>query len=110
MPTILYNLHLGLYYTNKLSSTVEKKSWIVKREHPSYQYGGDKLVEEDELDAAHRQRDARVDLRHVQIGISFRRIRVVHHAEVKHLLVCYRNSLTERRQQNENENNVRIKQ
>lgn len=60
---------------------------------PSYHDGGDELVEVDELDAAHRQRHAHVHLRHVQVGVALCRVRVIHHAEVKDLLVCYRNSL-----------------
>lgn len=56
---------------------------------PPYHDGGDELVEVDELDAAHRQRHACVHLRHVQVGVALRGVCVIHHAEVKHLLVCY---------------------
>ena len=56
----------------------------------SYQYGRDKLVEEDDLDASHSQCDRGVNFRHVQIRITSCRICVVHHAEGKHFLVCYR--------------------
>ena len=59
----------------------------------SYQNGGDKLVEEDDLDASHSQCDRGVNFRHVQIGVSFCCICKVYHAEGKHLLICYRHSL-----------------
>lgn len=55
----------------------------------SYHNGGDKLVEVDELDAAHCQRHAHVHPRHVQVGVALCGICVIHHAEVKHLLICY---------------------
>ena len=55
----------------------------------SYQYGGDKLVEEDDLDAPHSQADRGVHLRHVQVGVALRGIRVVDHTKGKHLFVRY---------------------
>lgn len=59
----------------------------------SYQYGGDELVEEDDLNASHGQWDRGVHFRHVQIGISFCRICVIYHAEGKHFLIRYRHGL-----------------
>ena len=59
----------------------------------SYQYGGDKLVEEDDLDTSHSQRDSGVHIRHVQVGVAFCCIRIVYHSEVKHFLTRYRHSL-----------------
>lgn len=59
----------------------------------SYQNGGDKLVEEDNLDASHSQCDRGVNFRHVQIGVSVCCICKVYHAEGKHLLIRYRHSL-----------------
>ncbi len=55
----------------------------------SYQYGGDKLVEKDDLDASHIQSDRGVNFRHVQIGVSLCRICIVYHVEGKHFLICY---------------------
>lgn len=59
----------------------------------SYQYRGDKLVEEDDLNATNSQRDRGVDIRHVQVGVSFSCICVVYHVEGKHFLIFYRHSL-----------------
>lgn len=55
----------------------------------SHQYGGDKLVEEDHLDAADGQADRGVHHGHVQVGIALRGVRIVDHTEGKHLLIRY---------------------
>lgn len=53
----------------------------------TYQYRGHKLVEENNLNAAHSQSDTGVHNDHVRIGVPLRCIHMVNHAEIKHLLI-----------------------
>ncbi len=53
----------------------------------TYQYWGHKLVEENNLNAAHSQRYTGVHNMHVCVGVALCRIHMVHHAEIKHLLI-----------------------
>lgn len=58
-----------------------------------YQDGGDKLVEENDLNAPNFKCDRCVNFRHVEVGVSFCCPCVIYHPEGKNLLICNRDSL-----------------
>lgn len=91
--TQIYMLGFTMTIPDRWVQGENTNSWIMTGMCDSYQYGGDKLVEKDDLDASHSQWDQGVNFGHVQIGVSFCCICVVYHAEGKHFLICYRHSL-----------------
>lgn len=60
MSNTQINVHVG-----STIIIIMSESWIVTGMCVSYQYRGDKLVEEDDLDASHSQCDRGVNFRHV---------------------------------------------